>query len=156
MLCYKWNSIQEWTTDRYWKKAMDFVSNVNVFDYTSGYHHQAIPPIVLDDCQSVIKTLHSRALTSCTLIHLHYKNPCLVHIPHPYALWTVDVAWEKLLESLPKVTNSVCTVHTLILNWMVIITIKRSNSAVLTLLCSCIHAETDDLQVLKNIVLGLD
>ena len=38
----------------------------------------------------------------------------------------------------------------------VIITIKRSDSAVLTLLCSSMHAETDDLQVSKNLMLVLD
>ena len=67
MLGNNWNSIQEWTTDRSWKKVMDFVSNVNVFD-TSGYHHPAIPLIVLDNCQSVIKMLHSRAVTSPSYI----------------------------------------------------------------------------------------
>ena len=101
-----------------------------------------------DSCKSVIKMLHPRGNYLVT----SPSRRAYMNITRILALSYTQyglLVWpgKKLLESLPEVTNSVCTVHTLILNWTVIITVMRSNSAVITtLLCSSLHAETDNFQ----------
>ena len=155
--------MQERTTDRFWTKAMDFVlgdlrqireCNWNCFcgrrvevdmeiEFGSWSWNCMCMGGPDDCCKSVIKMLHSRSNYSVT----SPSRRAYMNITRILALSYMHcglLVWpgKKLLESLPEVTNSVCTVHTLILNWTAIITVMRSNSAVITnLLCSSMHAE---------------
>ena len=68
------------------EKAVDFISNVKCFNYTLGDHHQAIP--LHGNCQSVIKMLHSRAVSSPSYTNITRILVLLIYHTHMHCgLW---------------------------------------------------------------------